>query len=231
MTQLLSPTGDIPEARREAQRVDLIRRAAGVDALIGQGMPGHHFGRFLCLHCPDDRYVPPYRPLRLESHILEHLRANPGHEVRFYCFDDAQLEDQWLPPPTPWEVLAALEIVRRAGLLKSAVAELSPPEPDTVLLTYCEVETLKAIRERPGTTMGELRKASGLSQSTIESRVRLLRRGGHVRAEGEGRRGKPRHLYPTHDRPLAKVRPRAQVNWRQPRQNETSAPEKAERGP
>ncbi|KKK54924.1 hypothetical protein LCGC14_3079770, partial [marine sediment metagenome] len=160
MTQLLSPTGDIPEARREAQRVDLIRRAAGVDALIGQGMPGHHFGRYLCVHCPDDRFVPPYRPLRLDSHILQHLGDNPGHEVRFYCFDDGELEEQWQPAPRPELVLVALEVLRRADLLKWIDLErnVRPLEPDTVLLTFCEAETLAAIRERPGTTMGELCK-------------------------------------------------------------------------
>ena len=57
----------------------------------------------------------------------------------------------------PGAVLAAMEVLRRAGyLVRVSTGPPALPEPDTVLLMYRENMTLEMIRERPGLTVAEL---------------------------------------------------------------------------
>lgn len=44
-------------------------------------------GRYVCAHCPDDRYHPPLKPFRLHIHIREHLATNPHHQIVWWCND------------------------------------------------------------------------------------------------------------------------------------------------
>lgn len=89
--------------------------------------------------------------------------------------------------------------------------------PIMLQLTYGEVETLKAIRERPGVTVAELVASLDVSGSSIRSRVKMLTTGGDVRAELHsvpGRRGaRYRRLYSANDKPIGKVRPREKAHW------------------
>ena len=142
----------------------------------------------------------------------------------FVCCDfhtaeamETPLEIVWLPegPPAyrqagPGAVLAALEVLRRAGYLVRVARPLPLPEPEMLLLPCSEAETLAAIRARPGITTGELVKAMGLARTTIKNRVKMLRRGGHVKGEGYNSGGFAL-LYPVGDKPIGRVRPRQQV--------------------
>ncbi len=57
----------------------------------------------------------------------------------------------------PGAVLAAMEVLRRAGyLVRVSTGPPALPEPDTVLLMYRGKMTLEMIRERPGLTVAEL---------------------------------------------------------------------------
>jgi len=44
-------------------------------------------GRYVCAHCPDDRYHPPLKPFRLRIHMREHLATNPRHQIVWWCND------------------------------------------------------------------------------------------------------------------------------------------------
>ncbi len=218
---------------RESQRLALIRRAAGVESYIGQGAPGFHFGRYICLSCSDSRHDPPYRPFRLDTHIQQHLASNPDHRIRFYCWDDGELEDEWrldgssgggefLPPAAnfnlvlpadpvpvhPFMVLAALSVLSQAGLnpsITSSPVAQRLPEPEVVLLPHNEAESLRAIRAAPGVTTLIVAGELGLLRQTVAAIVRRLSMGGHVR---RGEYENAEKLYPVGDRPIGKVRPR-----------------------
>ncbi len=71
---------------------DLYRRAAGVADYIGQGAPGRHFGRWLCLNCPRDWHEPPFLPFRLPIHIREHRERFPDHAIAWWCWDHLMIE-------------------------------------------------------------------------------------------------------------------------------------------
>ena len=112
--------------------------------------------------------------------------------------------------------------------------QLEPPKPqdepteEKVLLPYTEAVTLEAIRERPGITGKELGEALGLSDSTVKSRVKGLLKGRHVRAElhsYQGERGaRFRRFYPTHDKPIGRVRPREHVRIARKRRGKDGLP-------
>lgn len=72
---------------------DLWRRAAGVADYVGQGAPGRHFGRWLCLNCPRDWHEPPFLPFRLRIHVREHRQRFPGHAIAWWCWDHLMVED------------------------------------------------------------------------------------------------------------------------------------------
>lgn len=65
----------------------VLRRAAGVEARVGQGCSFACFGRFVCTDCPDDRHLPAFRPFALPTHMRTHLQAHPGHSIRWWCWD------------------------------------------------------------------------------------------------------------------------------------------------
>ncbi len=71
---------------------DLWRRAAGVADYVGQGAPGRHFGRWLCLNCPRDHHEPPFLPFGLQLHIREHWQGFPDHVIAWWCWDHVQVE-------------------------------------------------------------------------------------------------------------------------------------------
>ena len=71
---------------------DLYRRAAGVADYVGQGAPGRHFGRWLCLNCPRDWHEPPFLPFRLPIHIREHRERFPDHAIAWWCWDHLMVE-------------------------------------------------------------------------------------------------------------------------------------------
>ena len=248
---------------RDAQRLALIRRAAGVDNYIGQGAPGYHFGRYICLHCSDDRHVPPYRPFRLDTHIQQHLVSNPDHRVRFYCWDCGELEDKWrldspsnvavppqivlappgqekaevsplpsLPMPVkpsssvhPFVVLTALSVLKKAGIIaypSPPVAQrLGLPEPEIILLSHSEAESLRAIRETPGITTRAIAEKLGLVRHTITGAVRMLSAGGHMR---RGEYEDAEKLYPIGDRPIGHVRPRERARVTKDRRRQGGSP-------
>ena len=84
------------------------------------------------------------------------------------------------------------------------------PEPAKLLLPYTEAETLEVIRARPGITTRELSEEMGLARTTIRNRVKMLRRGRHVKGEGYNSDGFSL-LYPIGDKPIGKVRPRQEA--------------------
>ncbi len=71
---------------------DLWRRAAGVADYVGQGAPGRHFGRWLCLNCPRDWHEPPFLPFRLRIHVREHRERFPDHAIAWWCWDHLMVE-------------------------------------------------------------------------------------------------------------------------------------------
>ncbi len=211
----------------EVQRRNVIRRAAGQYRLRdGDG----HDGRYVCPDCPDERFIPPFKPIGpLPIWRREHEEAT-GHRVLTYCYVccdfhtteamETPLEIVWLPdgPPEPLllgpgAVMAAMEVLRRAGYLVRVATVPALPEPAKLLLPYTEAETLEAIRERPGITTAELVGEMGLARSTIKGRVKMLRLGGHVKGEGFNSGGFAL-LYPVGDKPIGKVRPREKTRWR-----------------
>ena len=221
----------------EAQRRSVIRQASGQYHL--SDAEGHQ-GRYVCPECPDKRHIPPFRPFALELHIREH-EERTGHRVHVYCYVccdfhtteamEAPLEITWLgagPPERPLEgpesVLAAMEVLRRAGfLVRVSTGPPALPEPELVLLPYTEAETLKLVRERPGITTREIAKHFGLAPSTVKTTVRMLKLGGHITSDGFNDGWQ--RLYPTHDQPIGKVRPREQVIWR-PWRNKVDYPDR-----
>lgn len=74
---------------------EVYRRAAGVDGYIGQGSPGRHFGRWLCLNCPNARHEPPLQPFRLPIHIREHRERFPTHVFAWWCWDHICIEEAY----------------------------------------------------------------------------------------------------------------------------------------
>lgn len=70
-----------------------LRRAAGVADYVGQGAPGRHFGRWLCLNCPRDQHEPPFLPFRLPIHIREHRERYPDHGIAWWCWDHLMVEE------------------------------------------------------------------------------------------------------------------------------------------
>lgn len=46
----------------------------------------YHFGRVICLDCPDDRYDPAFKPFLFRTHAREHLEKFPRHHITFWCF-------------------------------------------------------------------------------------------------------------------------------------------------
>ena len=210
----------------EAQRRNVIRQAAGQYQL--RDADGHQ-GRYVCPECPDERFIPPFKPIGpLKIWRREH-EERTGHRVQVYCFVccdfhtteamETPLEIAWLaegPPETPLigpgAVLAAMEVLRRAGYLVSVATVPALPEPAKLLLPYTEAETLEAIRARPGITTRELAEEMGLARTTIRERVKMLKRGGHVKGEGFNSGGFSL-LFPVGDRPIGKVRPREKVIW------------------
>ena len=75
------------------RQAELWRRAAGVDGVVGQGAPGRHFGRWLCLDCPRDQHEPPFLPFRLPIHIREHRERFPRHAFAWWCWDHLMVEE------------------------------------------------------------------------------------------------------------------------------------------
>ncbi len=113
----------------------------------------------------------------------------------------------------PGAVLAAMEVLRRAGYLVRVAPAPALPEPEMVLLMYREKLTLETIRERPGIMLPELAEAMGLRRQNTDTYVRLLTKGGHVLAERMPMESH-RRLYPAHDRPLGNVSPHEKVRWK-----------------
>lgn len=72
---------------------ELWRRAAGVAGVVGNGAPGRHFGRWLCLDCPRDWHEPPFLPFRLPIHIREHRRRFRRHAIAWWCWDHLMVEE------------------------------------------------------------------------------------------------------------------------------------------
>lgn len=72
---------------------ELWRRAAGVAGVVGNGAPGRHFGRWLCLDCPRDHHEPPFLPFRLPIHIREHRRRFRRHAIAWWCWDHLMVEE------------------------------------------------------------------------------------------------------------------------------------------
>ena len=222
----------------EAQRRRVIRKAAGGLAAIVHD-DDEHTGRWVCPECPDDRFTPPFLAFGLlRIHRREH-EARTGHHLLLYCYVCCDFHDpaaagvplgvRWLaegPPPLSatglGAVLAALETLRRVGYSVNVLAEEPPalPEPERVLLPWAEVETLRLIRAQPGITSRQVAAIMGLARTTVRDRLKLLKRAGHVRDDGMDAGGFHR-LYPAHDKPLRKVRPRSIVNYRS-RYRETS---------
>lgn len=215
----------------ETQRRKVIRQAAGQYQL--RDADGHQ-GRYVCPECPDDRHIPPFKPIGLLPIWRREHEERTGHRVQVYCFVccdfhtteamETPLEIAWLaegPPEVPLlgpgAVLGAMEVLRRAGYLVRVATAPALPEPEMMLLPYREADTLAAIRRQPGLTIRELAAKWGLSISTMKSHVRMLALGKHVRAELHsypGERGaRFRRLYPTHDKPIGKVRARQKARW------------------
>ena len=191
----------------------------------------------MCPECPDERHIPPFKPIGpLPIWRREH-EERTGHRLAVYCYVccdfhtseamETPLEIVWLPdgPPAaqsaqiaPGAVLAAMEVLRRAGYLVRVATVPALPAPAKLLLPYREAETLEAIRKRPGVTVRELAARWGLSVSTMKSHVKMLTLGKHVRAELHsypGERGaRFRRLYAVGDKPIGKVRPREKTRWR-----------------
>lgn len=209
----------------EAQRRKVIRYAAGCYNVRDDDP---HQGRYVCPDCPDDRHVPPFRPFAFESHVREHEDAT-GHTIAVYCYVccdfhtqeamEAPLEVVWLadgppelPPASPESVLAAMETLRRAGYLIRVASRPALPEPDLLILPYSEAETLALVRGRPGITTREIKALLGLRGGAAQARVWLLRKGGHIRQDGYDGHGFKRY-YPTHDKPIGRVRPRSHTRY------------------
>ena len=220
----------------EAQRRNIIRRAAGMGHLTDAD--GHQ-RVYVCPDCPDDRNIPPFKfigPLPIWRREHE---ERTGHRLVLYCYvccdfhatetAETPLEIVWLPDgppqlgkefpnPGPGAVLAAMEVLRRAGYLVRMATVPALPEPAKLLLPRREAETLEAIRNQPGLTVRELAAKWGLSISTMKSHVRMLTLGKHVRAELHsypGERGaRFRRLFSVGDKPIGKVRPREKARAR-----------------
>jgi len=69
------------------------RRPEGVAVYVGQGAPGRHFGRWLCLNCPRDHHDPPFLPFARPGHIREHRRLYPRHAIAWWCWDHLVIEE------------------------------------------------------------------------------------------------------------------------------------------
>ena len=111
------------------------------------------------------------------------------------------------------EAALLLEFTRHLPALPKSDAVLPPWKPqvlaedDKVLVTYSEAETLQMVRDRPGIGTPEIAEARGLARTTVTGMMSALSKNGHVRREY-------RRWFPTHSRPIGKVRPRAVVNWK-----------------
>lgn len=212
----------------ESQRRTVIRRAAGLYD-VNDDWQGH-LGRWVCPDCPDESQTPPLKAFALGIHRREH-EERTGHQLLIYCYIcvdfhlpgaiETTLEVAWLPdgPPRlmPETVIGALQVLQRSGFLITVRRDEPPalPEPEIVLLPYSEAETLKLVRERLGITTREIAEHFGLARTTVKTRVRMLKLGGHVKSDGFNDGWQ--RLYPTHDRPIGRVRPREQVQIQGPR--------------
>lgn len=129
---------------------DLWRRAAGVADYIGQGAPGRHYGRWLCLNCPRDHHEPPFLPFGLQLHIREHWQRFPDHVVAWWCWDHVQVETayqagwRWVNHPSlngdrpqleeePMPVYRRVKVSWPDGRKASLLLREEPGEP-----LYCE---------------------------------------------------------------------------------------------
>ena len=126
----------------EAQRRNVIRQAAGQYDL--RDADGHQ-GRYVCPECPDERYIPPFRPIGSLAIWRREHEERTGHHVMVYCYVccdfhtteamETPIEITWLaePPPSPLigpgAVLAAMEVLRRAGYLVACCE--TPQKPAT----------------------------------------------------------------------------------------------------
>ena len=129
-------------ASPEAQRRKVIRQAAGQYHL--RDADGHQ-GRWVCPECPDERHIPPFKaigPLKIWRHEHE---EHTGHRLVLYCYVccdfhtpgamETPLEIQWMaenapqtPLVGPGAVLAAMEVLRRAGyLVRVATTQAASP--------------------------------------------------------------------------------------------------------
>ena len=75
------------------RQAELRRRAAGVADYVGNGAPGRHFGRWICLNCPRDHHEPPFLPFRLPIHIREHRQRFRRHAIAWWCWDHLAVEE------------------------------------------------------------------------------------------------------------------------------------------
>ena len=141
---------------------------------------------------------------------------------------ETPLEIHWLAenaPETPLigpgAVLAAMEVLRRAGYLVRVARPLPLPEPVMVLLPYTEAETLRAIRERPGITTLDVATKLGRTRQTIAAAVRMLGAGGHAR---RGEYEEAEKIYPLGDKPIARARPRERARINRKRRGQDGQP-------